>query len=240
MRCEVSSALTLALILSVLTSINHKYIDKYKISDETLLVNGPFDEGLSGWSLKKSNHKLVAVSDGEIQIYSADAAQAPRLWQNIDLSRVDQFVHLSAWMKAEQIVSGEKEWNMGRIIFLQLREGKPDYSMPHVLLALDDSRDWQYYDGIFPIHSDSEGAMVMIQISNNSGVLSCKNITLAKVSLNPYYVIVRSPGLGVLDQFFSDPFLPPFNQESKRHDWSGDDHFSLRSHCCWYNDVRQH
>lgn len=67
-------------------------------------MNGSLDAGLSGWGLEKSDRELVSVSDGEIQIHSADAAQSPRLWQDIDLSRVDQFVHLSAWVKAEQIV----------------------------------------------------------------------------------------------------------------------------------------
>lgn len=200
----------LALILGTLTLIAYQYIDKYTISDETLLVNGLFDAGLSGWSLDKSDRELVSVSDGEIHIHSADAAQSPRLWQNVDLSRVDQLVHLSAWVKAEQIVAGEKPWDMGRIIFLQLRDEKPDYSIPHVLIALDGTGGWQYYDSVFPIHSESEGALVMIQMNNSSGILSCKNMTLAKASLNPYFEIARSVVLACWICLFATIFYPLF------------------------------
>ena len=127
MRCIASKGLTLALMVGALILITHQFIDIYKISNENQLVNGSFDKGLSGWSLEKSDREFVSVSDGEIEIHSPDAAQMIALWQVIDLGRVDQFVHLGAWVKAEQIVKGEKPWNMGRIILQQLRYEKPDY-----------------------------------------------------------------------------------------------------------------
>jgi VanZ family protein len=207
--------LTLAFMLVILTLITHQFISRYEISDEALLVNGSFDAGLSGWTLEKSDRELVSVSDGEIHIHAAVAGQNPKLWQNIDFSRVGQFVYLGAWVKAEHIVAGEKTWNRGRIIFQQLRDVKPNYSIPHVLAALDGTRGWQYYESIFPIHSESDGALVMIQMSNATGVLSCKNMTLAKASVNPYYKIARSVVLSCWICMFVILFYPHFINNQK-------------------------
>ncbi len=186
-----SYCLVFAIILSALSLLTHQFIDRYKISDENLLVKGSFDAGLSGWNLEQSDRDFVSLSGGAINIHSNDAAQGLRIWQDIDMSQVGQFVYLRAWVKAEQIIAGDKPWNNGRIIFLQMRGEKPDYSTPHVLIGLDGNSAWGYYEGIFPIHKESSRALVMIQLSGSSGVLSCKNIFLAKAQTNPYFEIVR-------------------------------------------------
>ncbi|MFC1830823.1 VanZ family protein [Thermodesulfobacteriota bacterium] len=212
MRCLAGWNLTLAILLGALMLITSQFIDKYTISDESLLENGSFAAGLSGWSLDESDKDRISVSDGAIHIRSTDAVQNPRLWQDIDISRMGQFVHFSGWVKTEQIVAGEKPWNMGRIILVQLRDEKADYSMPHVLIALNGTTQWQYHETVFPIHSDTEKVLVMIQMSKSTGTISCKNLALAKASLSLYYKVARTVALTCWVCLIAILFYPVFVQ----------------------------
>lgn len=178
-------------VLCVLSVAAHFAIDKYHEVGEQIILNDDFSSTDFGWQVRSSGEGMAGIDQGVARLESVDDTASPQLIQELDIGKLAATVVLRATVKAENISSGEKSWQGGRILLVQYVDGKPQYRPHHALLSLEGSTDWQEYTTALHILPASSKATVVITLNQVTGRLLCREISLHNVRVNPAYNVVR-------------------------------------------------
>ncbi len=196
------------LVLVLCTVLAYSIVDKYIETGEQLLVNSDFAYGSEGWHVRGVKTAFVGVDSGVAQITLQKPELSVQLSQKVDPSLLGDKVVLRGTVKAVGIVGGVKAWQKGRVILVQYVEGKPIYSSPHVLVALEGTHDWAEYSQIIPVLSNATEVRVGMQLSHCTGELEVKELSLYRVLVNPVYRVVQWLVFGLWALFMICVFLP--------------------------------
>ena len=145
---------------------------------EQLLRNNDFAAGLEAWEVNAAEVEMVSVGQGQVQLHSTAAGGSTQLSQNIKKALPGGRVVLKAWLKTENISTGPKKWNKGRVLLLQYQLGKPQYKATHELTSLDGTSGWTKYRATFPILPGTTEVRVILQMSRCTGKLYCRDMSL--------------------------------------------------------------
>ncbi len=200
--------LTVFLILSLLTILAYCTVDRHREVGEQLLANNYFVDGLQGWQVSGAKSAIVEVISGLVKIKLQEPESLVQLSQKVDPRLLGDKVVLRGSLKTVGVVGGVKAWQKGRIVLVQYVEGKPVYSSPHVLVALDGTRDWAEYSLVIPILSNATEIKVGIQLSKCTGELQVKELSLYRVLVNPLYRVIQWLIFGLWALFMICVFLP--------------------------------
>jgi hypothetical protein len=162
-----------------------------------LLTNSSFVQGELGWDAKVDEQLgRIETAQNLVSLYSYKKASSVNIGQAVGMDKISNQVILSAKIKTADISQGEFGWNQGRLILKQYVNKKPVYSLPHVLINLNGTHDWNTYSRTFAIDPRTEYIAVALQISKATGELHCKDIELYNAIPNPLYTKLRIALMG--------------------------------------------
>ncbi|BCL60062.1 hypothetical protein DGMP_07550 [Desulfomarina profundi] len=204
---KVISIFILLVLLSLFTYHN---VPRYLKISEQFLLNNDFVAGAVGWELIKTDDGELLVDHGEVGLVEKSPDHSIQFFRAIDMDGPGGQVVLQVTARSKNIMAGPKGWNKGRVILVQYFDGKPQYYLSHLLIALEGTTDWKTYRKVFRLNRATTEIKVILQLSHCTGELYCKDLSLYRVVVNPVYRVVKwlVPGGWLL--FIFVLFLPVF------------------------------
>jgi VanZ family protein len=160
------------------------FYERYQSVGPELIENADFSKRLAHWqhtgnvSVFTQNDEVIAKLETTVPVESAYLSQIIRP------SDQTRLVKLGCEIKTENIINGDMGWKTARVVLVSFNaEGDAMYSLPHVLVRQQGSRNWMRYEKVFAIPGDASKIMVAAQLIKSTGSLWIKSISLRPVTL---------------------------------------------------------
>ncbi len=177
---------------------------------QQILSNNDLVAGAAGWELIKTDDGELLIDQGEAGLVAKSADHSIQFFQAVDMDSPGGQVVLQVTARSKNIIAGPKGWNKGRVILVQYVDGKPQYYLSHLLIALEGTTDWKTYRKVFRLNPETTEIKVILQLSHCTGELYCKDLSLYRAVVNPVYRVVKWLVLGGWLLFIFVLFLPVF------------------------------
>ncbi|MGV7104911.1 carbohydrate binding domain-containing protein [Flavobacterium sp. U410] len=146
-------------------------------SKPAFFQNGDFESQLEHWAGKaqvtdKSHQGQFAA------LISSSTNEWTAIDQAADLPEGAGKIHISGWLKAENIVQGKENWNNGMFIIEFTKDGKNKTSEDQLIGTVTGSNDWLYFEKTLSIPKESKKFRIMLALSNCTGKLYVDNIQI--------------------------------------------------------------
>jgi len=90
-------------------------------------------------------------------------------------------------MKLEGVVAGKYPWSCARLLLVQYDEGDKWIPGMHSLVAEQGTRDWEWYEDVFPLDDRAANADLVIQQIGKEGSAEFDRLIAEPVRLRPSY-----------------------------------------------------
>lgn len=176
--------ISMLILMSCCSILFFNGYERYQLVGPELIENADFSKGLAHWqhtgnvSIFALNNEMIAKLETTVPIESAFISQFIRP------SGHTRLVKLGCEIKTEDIINGDTSWKTARIVLVSFNAaGEAIYSLPHVLVRQQGSRDWRRHEKVFAIPGDVSKIMVAAQVIKSTGSLWIKSISLHPVTL---------------------------------------------------------
>ena len=82
-------------------------------------------------------------------------------YHDVPLVEKGVILKLSADVKCDDVVPGEKPWNSARLMLVQSDGENGQWHLPHVIAFLSGTHDWANYYSYFTIEPETQGIQVV-------------------------------------------------------------------------------
>lgn len=162
-------------------------------SEELLRENWTMRDGKSG----------QARSDKGVFVLASDRSDdLTQIFQRLQKQGEGWQVRLSAEVRLENVIPGEKGWHKARLVLVQSDGKKNRYDVPHVVFQGEGSEDWQRYDTVFDLQDWAESYTVNMQMIRCTGKMTVRNLSLKGVAETRGYHWARQGVLAAWGLFF--------------------------------------
>jgi len=176
------------LVLGAITVVSYRHIEKYEPVSGQLLHNSDFSAGLNCWKIGGSPGG-INIRNGVLGLHAGNVKSSVQVWQQFMVA--DMLRHANLQLQAsvccEDVVKGNKPWNVARLLLVQYVHGKPRYNTAHVVCALSGSHDWQKVSNTFTLLPDCTEFRVIVQMSHCSGSFFLRDVKLSQVKQTALY-----------------------------------------------------
>lgn len=170
--------LALVGMLAAATLLLFTMVPRYGDGGPELLVNGDFAAGLKGWQAVGAR---VAPGTGEAGIANAAPDGYAGITQPV-AAPPPGFYRLSAELRSEAVRAGWRDWQRARLLLVVLdRAGQPQWNRQHMAALFAGSHDWRRYQRVFAVPAANGGMLVAAQLSQASGRLDVRHVSLRRV-----------------------------------------------------------
>lgn len=195
--------------------------DRYEPVGPEILINADFSRGLDGWRLKGPSGNIVLEEPGTVRLHTNKPNTHVSLTQSIDDPRRFVLVRLSADMRTEGVVAGQRNWQKARLIMSSF-DGKGRWvPAPHHVNSLVGSHPWKRYEQVFRIIPEAGKIDIAAQLDRAMGTLWIKDLSLRKVVQNPTYAWLQAGFFGLWGLFFVWLLAPSIVGSGGRILWRG-------------------
>ncbi len=174
-------------LLVLLTFISVAFVAQYQNSGLQIVTNAHFGRDLVGWKFYKGEADEIVVNGGEVSFYSSDLQTGTAIYQVIANQFVGKRLQLKALVRTEDVVAGKKSWNKARLLLVQYINGKARWSIPHSVIALAGTNEWQKVGEVFRVAPECSEIRVVMQMSRCSGSFFLKDLSLYQVEETSLY-----------------------------------------------------
>lgn len=182
------------IFLAIATIVFHSWIDQYEQTGPDLLTGD--------WKFRTSATSRINIDENRLTLDSGDSQTGTSAYQDVPLIEHGAVLKLSADIKCDDVVPGNKPWNLARLLLVQ-NDGKKDrWDLPHTVAALTGTADWKSYRSVFTISPETRKIQMIAQLSQSTGSLQIKNIQLYPVSETLIFRWARSIILFAWSAFF--------------------------------------
>ena len=163
------------------------------IGNDLIRVDNYVGNEVNKWKKRGDVSLLLDKSNITVRLHSDTDKRVISFSKRFDnLGRGSKY-RLAAQLKTENVSYGDKVWKAARIIFVaEDSEGRPIYSVPHILVARNGTTTWESYSRVFTAISHAASYQVNIQLVNVTGTLWVKDLSLIRIEETESYIIYKS------------------------------------------------
>ena len=150
----------------------------FVFAQKNLIQNGGFEYDGSNWDGADNNltinpyTKHSGIKGGSITQYTSPTWKG--ISQEFNIPKNTPAIELSAWLKVDGVVKGDKGWNAA-VLSVDINGKGTDLGF------LDGTTNWKEYKKIIPLNNDRSGKL-MIALSECTGSFYFDDITIKPVS----------------------------------------------------------
>jgi VanZ family protein len=185
--CKVAALL----LLSIATILLFNLHEKYTVSGPELLNNASFDNNLAGWVHTPHGISTSDPAVGGVRLHSEIPATSIQITQIIPDAKPYPLLRLSCDIKTHNVAEGKARWMTARVLLVShdLKEN-PMYHLPHTLINLSGTHNWEHHEAVFPIDANATSISVSVQLAQATGTMWVKNISLRPVTqMDSFYTL---------------------------------------------------
>ncbi len=187
--------LIIFILLGVLTVVCAGNVERYLIDGPEMMKDGTFKQSGEFWDIKNKKNDLVKMQEGILTLTSTSFKSSPGIWQRIDNIENGTKVEISAFIKIEYVIPGEKRLDQARFHFFQYDKNNKLLKTFNNIASVNGKEDWDEYDKVVRIDENAAYAKVGIELKKCKGTVRFKDISLIKVKTNPIYKYFQYPVL---------------------------------------------
>lgn len=184
----------LFIFLAVTAIASHTWIAQYEPDGSELLTDH--------WKYKTSENSQINLTSTGFNLISNDATTITSIYQDIPTVAPGTILLLSADVKSNDVLAGEKPWNQARLLLLQIDKKKERWDLPSIVVSLTGTHDWENYPGIFTVSHETQSIRAIAQLSQATGSLQVNNIQLYPVRETQLFATIRNIMLSAWSAFF--------------------------------------
>jgi hypothetical protein len=172
------------IFLALATIVSHRVVEEYQPDGPELLNNH--------WNTRVFANGRVDVNENQLTLFSSDSRTSVGAYHDVPLVEKGVILKLSADVKCNDVVPGEKPWNSARLMLVQSDGENGQWHLPHVIAFLSGTHDWANYYSYFTIEPETQGIQVVAELSQSTGSLQVKNIQLYPVKQTQTFTWVKN------------------------------------------------
>ena len=184
----------LFILLTGATIASHTWVTQYEQNGSGLLTGH--------WQYKAFGNNRVDLTSTGFTLLSNNATTITSIYQNLTEVTPGTILLLSADVKCNDVVAGEKPWNQARLLLLQVDEEKERWDLSTVIVSLTGTHDWKNYQGILTVSPETQNIRIIAQLSQATGSLQVSNIKLYPVRETRMFTMTRNITLSAWGVFF--------------------------------------
>lgn len=171
--------ITFLLLLSVGTILFFNLYDRYLVIGPELITNNLFQSNLTQWEYSVQNVSILSSGGNVARLDSDNPVNNIYLSQTIsDVTRYP-LLRLSCDIKTRYVTQGHGNWDPARIALVAHdSKGAPMYYLPHALINLHGTHDWQHHEGVFAINANTAAVRLSTHLAYGTGTIWVKNFSL--------------------------------------------------------------
>ncbi|NOT10834.1 MAG: VanZ family protein [Methylococcaceae bacterium] len=188
-----NTAILLALTLGTILFFN--YYQRFVVSGAELVKDNQFLENFGEWE-----HSIHAMTTGPgiASLHSENSSEIVNLSQKISNIGQYRLLRLACDIKASNVTHHKNSWNTARVILIFYNpQAQAMYHLPHTLATFEGTQDWTHYEGIFQVPANASATEVGVQLTQITGTLNVKKISLRPVAETESFGNIRKLGLFV-------------------------------------------
>ncbi len=153
-------------------------------AQKNLITNGGFEDDLYGWNNNGAQLTPYDLKSGKNSC--AIVAHSTDKWVGIDqvikVSKKMQVLEFSAWIKTQNVVKGEHDWD-GAIFTVVFLDSKDKEIGDGVNIArLTGYQDWTLFNKVIKVPETAYSIKIMVAMGNASGTMLIDDVTAKMVS----------------------------------------------------------
>ncbi len=180
-------------LLVLFTFISVAFVAQYQHRGHQIVSNVHFGSDPDGWQFYKGEADEIVVQGGGVSFYSPDLQTSTAIYQVITRQFAGQELQLKAVLRSEEVVAGKESHNKARLLFVQYVNGKARWDIPHSVVALAGTNEWQEVSEVFSVAPDCTEIRVIMQMSRCSGGFFLTDLSLYQVEETTVYRWVKWP-----------------------------------------------
>lgn len=157
-------------------------------AQKNLVTNGGFEDELYGWTEYSAKTTPYVVKAGKAcaVITSIDTSKWTGMHQVVALPKNTQYILVSAWIKADNIVQGMQSWTGGlfNIEFLDRSEGK--VSGPVTLITVTGDEQWTFTEKAMAVPPGVSKVKLLFALGYATGTLFIDEVSVKTISVEDY------------------------------------------------------
>ncbi|OQP63734.1 hypothetical protein A3860_22605 [Niastella vici] len=157
-------------------------------AQKNLVTNGGFEDELYGWTEYSARTTPYVVKTGKAcaVIISADTSKWTGMHQVVALPKNTQYVLISAWIKADNIVQGMPAWSGGlfNIEFLDRNEAKVNGST--TLITVTGDEYWKFTEKAMPVPPGVSKIKLLFALGYATGTLFVDEVSVKVITVEDY------------------------------------------------------
>lgn len=194
-------------ILCAITVWSGLFIERFKPNGLQVLNEN--------WQILTSDTGTAELEQGLFYLSSSNANKAIEFVQVIKLKKNPYYLKLKGSLKCLNIIPGQQKWNKARLLLLQYDDSGKRLQMPHEVISISGSRDWEDYSESFVVSPFASELKVIVKLSQCTGSMWVKNLSLIPVVKTQFYIWLKRILFSAWFLFFIFLFNP--RTPTKKH-----------------------
>lgn len=157
-------------------------------AQKNLVTNGGFEDELYSWTEYSARTTPYVVKTGKAcaVITSADTSKWTGMHQVVTLPKKTQYILISAWIKADNIMQGMPAWSGGlfNIEFLDKNEAKVNGST--TLNTVTGDEQWKFVEKAIPVPPGVSKIKLLFALGYATGALFVDEVSVKVITMEEY------------------------------------------------------
>jgi hypothetical protein len=157
-------------------------------AQKNLITNGGFEDELYGWTEYSATTTPYVVKAGKAcaVITSVDTSKWTGIHQIVALPKNTQYILISAWIKADNVVQSMRDWTGGlfNIEFLDRNEAKVNGSA--TLITVTGDEPWTFTEKAMPVPPGVSKIKLLFALGYATGTLFIDEVSVKAISAEDY------------------------------------------------------
>ena len=169
-------------------------------AQKNLVTNSGFEDELYGWTEYNAQTTTYVVKAGKAcaVITSMDTSKWTGMHQVVALPKNTQFILISAWMKADNVVKSSQAWTGGlfNLEFLDKKEAK--INSPTTLNTVTGDEQWTFTEKAIPVPPGVSRIKLLFALGYATGTLFVDEVRVKVITIEEYqqHAVAPDPQTG--------------------------------------------
>jgi len=187
-------------ILIVITVWSGVFIERFKPGGPEVLTEN--------WQVFNSDTGIARLEQGQFYLSSSTANKAIEFIQVIRFTKNPDYLKLKGSLKCLDVIPGQQKWNKARLLLIQYDASGERIQMPHEVISISGSRDWEDYKASFVVSPFASELNIILKLSACTGSMWAKNLSLIPVVKTQFYLWLKRVLFSAWFLFFIFLFYP--------------------------------
>jgi hypothetical protein len=164
-------------------------------AQKNLVTNGGFEDELYGWAEYSARTTPYVVKAGKAcaVITSGDTSKWTGMHQVVALPKNTQYVLISAWIKADNVVKNSQPWTGGLFNIEWLDRKEEKINGPVTLITVTGDEQWTFTEKALAIPAGVSKLKLLFALGYATGTFFVDEVSVKAISMEEYQKQAVSP-----------------------------------------------